>query len=71
MDGPVEFPWGNPIQLAKPQWNSPSDVRKAEFHGVKMIRMGGWLPAEGNRSTAFEEHHVNLQLRWRFEERFA
>ena len=41
MDGPVEFPRGTPIQLAKPQWNSPSDVRKTEFHGVKMIRMNG------------------------------
>ena len=41
MAGPVEFPRGTPIQLAKPQWNSPSDVRKTEFHGVKMIRMVG------------------------------
>jgi len=31
------FPGGNG---SLPQWNSPSDVRKAELHGAKMTSFG-------------------------------
>ncbi len=41
-----------------PQWNSPSDVRKAEFHGVKMNRMGFLAGMDGKKDGKGENYGV-------------